>query len=121
MVGLSLSKIVFMKKRLKEKFGVVGVVAGRYVEAGYSVRIGFDTAAGKVDIIAKKGGQTLVIDVVEGKTVVDVAKIEEIVRKAKSINGKPVLILYGSGPRISDNAREKARELSVELRRIRPS
>ena len=116
---MSLARIVFMKKKLSRKFGVVGKVAGRYLEAGWSVHIGFETGAGTVDILAKKEGQVLAIDVVDGSVRVGPDAVEAIARKASRLRAKPVLVLYGSGPRLTEEAKAKARELGVTVRRVR--
>ncbi len=116
---MSLARIVFMKRKLTRKFGVVGKVAGRYIEAGYSVHIGFPTPLGELDIVAKKGGTTLAITVINGSVTVDASKVEEAAKKARSINAKPVVVLYGSGPRLSDEAKKRAEEEGVVIRRVR--
>ncbi len=116
---MSLARIVFMQKKLSKKFGVVGKVAGRYLEAGFSVHIGFETPEGRVDIVAKKEGQVLAIDVVDGAVKIEPETVEVVAKKARSINAKPVLVLYGAGPKLTDEAKAKAKELGVQLRRIR--
>ena len=116
---MSLGRIVFTKKKLSRKFGVVGKVAGRYVEAGFTVHVGFKTAEGEVSFIAKRGGQVYAVDVVNGSVDVGPATVEAIARKAASIKARPVLVLYGSGPRLTDDAKKKAEELGVLIRRVR--
>ncbi len=118
---MALSRIVFMSKKLREKFGVEGIVASRYLEAGYSVRIGFNTPRGRLSIIAKKEGKVLAIDVVHEKRLVTSNDIVEISEKAKSINAKPILVIYGRGPKVSNEAKEKAKELGVEIKFIKTS
>ncbi len=117
---MSLARIVFLQKKLREKYGVEGYVAGLYLEAGYSVEVGFATGEGRVAVKAVKGGEVLAVDVLTEKKVYGVEAVEAIARKAKSIGAKPVLVLYGSGPRLSKEALEKARELGVRVRRVRP-
>ncbi len=116
---MSLARIVFMQKKLSRKFGVVGKVAGRYLEAGYSIHVGFDTPEGRVDIVAKKEGQVLAIDVVDGSVRVGPDTVEAVARKARSINAKPVLVLYGSGPKLTEEAKSRAKELGVSIKRVR--
>ncbi len=117
---MSLARIVFMQKKLRERFGVEGYVAGLYLEAGYNVNVGFETGEGRVSVRAVKGGEVLAIDVLGEKRVYGPDVVEAIARKAKSIGAKPVLVLYGSGPSLSKEALEKARELGVRVRRVRP-
>ncbi len=117
---MSLARIVFTQRKLREKFGPVGYVAGLYVEAGYNVTVGFETPKGRVDVRAVKGGEVYAIDVLLEKRVYGPDVVEAIAEKAKSINAKPVLVLYGAGPELSKDAVEKARELGVKVRRVRP-
>ncbi|AEM39383.1 hypothetical protein Pyrfu_1526 [Pyrolobus fumarii 1A] len=117
---MSLARIVFMQKKLREKFGPEGYVAGLYVEAGYSVKVGFETSEGRVSIRAEKEGTIYAIDVLTESKVYGPEVVEAIAKKAKSINAKPVLVLYGSGPKLSKEAMEKAKELGVKVRRVRP-
>ncbi|HIP65286.1 MAG TPA: hypothetical protein EYH08_02005 [Pyrodictium sp.] len=116
---MSLARIVFLKKKLEKKYGAIGKVAGRYVEAGYTVNIGFQTAKGSIDIVAKKEGQILAIDVITESVKVGTDVIEKLKEKAASINAKPVLVLYGSGPQLQKEALKRAEELGVEIRRVR--
>jgi len=117
---MTLAEIVFQRKKLEEKYGVEGKVAGLYVEAGYDVRMGFNTGKGRLSFVAKKGGQLLAVDVVVASKTVGRDAVEAIAEKAKTINAKPVLVLYGAGPKLSDEAKAAARELGVEIRRVRP-
>ena len=117
---MTFAEIVFQKKKLEEKYGVEGKVAGFYVEAGYDVRMGFNTSKGRLSFIAKKGGQLLAVDVVAASKVLGRDAVEAIAEKAKAIKAKPVLVLYGAGPKLSDEAKTAARELGVEIRRVRP-
>ncbi len=117
---MSLARIVFLQKKLREKYGPRGYVAGLYLEAGYHVIVGFPTAKGEVDVRAVKGGESYAIDVLVEKRVYGPEVVASIAEKAKSINARPVLVLYGNGPRLSKEALEKARELGVRVRRVRP-
>ena len=117
--GMSLARIVFTSRKLAEKYGVEGKVAGKYVEAGYSVRMRFETAAGTVSFVAKKESTILAVDVIDGTITVTAEHVKKLAEKAKSINAKPVLVLYGSGPRLTDEAKKTASELGVTIRRVR--
>ncbi len=116
---LSLARIRYMQKVLEEKHGIKGVVAGRYIEAGYNVVFDFKTPHGTLDIVATKGGDRVAIDVVWESKEVSSSDIENLVNKAKSINARPVLVLYGDGPRITDEVKRKAQEMKVIVKRIR--
>ncbi|HIP65103.1 MAG TPA: hypothetical protein EYH08_01065 [Pyrodictium sp.] len=116
---MSLARIVFLKKKLERKYGVIGKVAGRYVEAGYTVNVGFQTSKGHIDIVAKKEDQILAIDVITDSVKVGVDAVEKLKEKATAINAKPILVLYGAGPQLQEEALRKAEELGVEVKRVR--
>ncbi len=117
---MSLARIIFLQKKLREKYGPEGYVAGLYLEAGYNVTVGFETGKGRVSVKAVKGGETLAIDVLVDKRVYGPEVVQAIAEKAKSIGARPVLVLYGAGPELSKDALEKAKELGVKVRRVRP-
>ncbi len=116
---MSLARIVFEKKKLEKRYGVEGRVAGLYVEAGYSVAMRFNTPAGTLSFVAKKEGQMLAVDVVSGSVRVGADTVKNLASKASSIKAKPVLILYGSGPVLTEEARKAAQEEGVAIRRVR--
>ena len=116
---MSLARIVFEKRKLESRYGVAGRVAGLYVEAGYSVTMNFPTPNGPVSFVARKSGETLAVDVVAGAVKVGPDVVENLVSKALSIKAKPVLVLYGSGPVLSEEAKAKASEAGVKVRRVR--
>ncbi len=117
---MTLAEIVFTSKKLAEKYGVEGRVAARYVEAGYSVRMRFPTPKGTVSFVAKKESQVLAVDVISGSRRVTGNDVRSIAEKARAINAKPVLALYGAGPKLDEDAKKLAAELGVSLRRFRP-
>jgi len=82
---MSLAKIRFVQKALIEKYGNVGIVASRYLEAGFSVRVNHPTHLGS----------------------------------AKLVRAKPILVLYGNGPKLSDELFRFCKERGVKIRRIR--
>ena len=116
---MSLAKIKFTQKLLKEKFGVKGIVAGRYLEAGYHVKVDYEASKGKVDIYAIKENDKFAIKVIEKNTLVTVDEVKDLVEKAKTLNAKPVLILYGLGPKLTDEILRAINELNVKIRRMR--
>ena len=116
---MSLARIRFLQRKLEEKYGPKGYIAGLYVEAGFDVTVDFPVAGSTVDILAKKGGTLYAIDVLMDKRVYGPEVVERIVEKAKKLNATPVLVLYGAGPSLSKEAMEKAREAGVRVRRVR--
>ncbi len=116
---MRLAKVEFLKKKLAKRYGIIGRVAGRYVEAGYSVEISHNTKSGVIDVVARKGGSILAITVIHGSVKVSPSHVEGAARRAKHLGAKPVLVLYGRGPKVTQEAVDKAAELGVELKRVR--
>ncbi len=116
---MSLARIVFLKKKLAEKYGVEGKVAGRYIEAGYSVRMKPRTRHGELSFLAYKGSQKLAVDIIYTKKEVSTEELENLRKKAELLKAKPILVLYGTAPRIKPELREKIEELGISIRRVR--
>ncbi len=115
---MSLAEIRFLQKRLEEKYAEIGKVAGKYIEAGYTVNVKkIKTPKGVIDIVAKKS-ETYAIDVYKKTGPVPVSIVEEITEKARTINAKPVLVLWGKGPKITQEVLKKAEELGVKIKRF---
>ncbi len=116
---MSLAEIRFIQKKLKEKYGNIGVIAGKYVEAGYSVNVRrTKTSKGIIDIVAIKGGEKLAIDVYDKTGVISPDIIEGVYEKAKQVNAKPILAIWGRGAKISSEALSRAKELDVKIKRF---
>ncbi|NPA04784.1 MAG: hypothetical protein GXO09_01635 [Crenarchaeota archaeon] len=117
---MTTAREAFVAKKLRQRYGVVGSVAGLYVRAGYSVRVGVQTKAGVADVFAVKEGVKLAIKVLTeskpyGRDVVELAK-----KIAGELGAKPVIVLYGAGPRLTEEAVKAAEEAGVSVRRVRP-
>jgi len=114
------AKARFISKLFRERYGVIGVVAGRYVSAGYGVK--FNIRSGEVvfDIVALKENEKLAIKVYNGRVVLEIEDVNKIIDAAKNVNAKPVIILYGRGPKVSDELINKLDEIEISIRRIRP-
>ena len=116
---MSLAEIRFLQKKLKEKYGEVGIVAGKYLEAGFSVNIRkVKTPKGVIDIVAIKGGEKLAIDVYVRSGKLPLNVVEEVYEKAKHIGAKPVLALWGRGVEVDEDVIKKVKELGVIIRRF---
>ncbi|MET1160835.1 MAG: restriction endonuclease [Thermoprotei archaeon] len=110
----------FIVNRLLEKGGVVNKVATRYVAAGFNVRV--KPNINDIDIIAirnTKMGERYGIKVLHEKREYGVEVVNRVLETCKQHSLKPVLILYGSGPRLSEEALNRAREEGVIVKRIR--
>ena len=109
----------FEAKLLKQKYGVIGAVAGRYRTAGYSVEVKSTSEEDAINFIAKKRGERLGVKVVISAGRVGVEVVERLAAKAKEEGLKPILVLYGAGPKVDSKVIEKANELGVSIRRVR--
>ncbi len=116
---MSLAKIRFVQKALMEKYGSIGIVASRYLEAGFSVRVNHPTRLGPVHIIASGNGMRLAIEVFSEPRDVPRDVVEKLIEKAKLVRAKPILVLYGNGPKLSDELYRFCREHGIKVRRIR--
>ena len=110
----------FLWRKLRSKYGVVGEVAGRYIAAGYSVRIGVKCGDLVFEIVASKGGQKLAIKVYSGSKTVSLDDIDVVKKASERIGARPVIVLYGRGARLSSDVVEKIDELGVSIKRIKP-
>ncbi|MET1102121.1 MAG: hypothetical protein ABWW69_06590 [Pyrodictiaceae archaeon] len=115
---MSLARIVFAQKKLRKRYGYKGSVAGRYLEAGFSVRLNIRTKSGVLDILAVKGSTRLAIDV---RTIDEVREddLASLAEKAKSLKAKPVLVVYGAGGKLDDKVVSKAHEYGILIKRVR--
>ncbi|MEB3765683.1 MAG: hypothetical protein GSR77_05925 [Desulfurococcales archaeon] len=110
----------FEAKKLASKYGSVGKVAASYRTAGYKISENIDINPGaKYNFIASKKGEKLVVKVYEKSSNVPVEVLDNLASAAKELGGKPLLVLYGAGPKLTGEIREKAKELGVSIRRLR--
>lgn len=116
---MSLARIKFIQKSLIEKYGILGNVASKYIEAGLNVRILHPTRYGPIHIVVNGNNIRLAIEVFAESREVPREVVEKIVEKAKLIKAKPVLILYGDGPKLTDEVFELCRKYGVKVRRLR--
>ncbi|MEB3860842.1 MAG: hypothetical protein GSR84_01305 [Desulfurococcales archaeon] len=114
---MTTAREAFEAKALRRKYGVVGSVAARYRTAGYRVEV---LGGGAADFVARRRGEALAVKVYSRSGLVPASVVEELASYASSHGLKPVLALYGGGPRLSEDAAEKARGLGVSVRRVRP-
>ena len=118
---MSLARIRSMQKKLIRRYREIGIVASRYVEAGLHVRVMHPTRYGHIHVLATGNRQRLAIDVYKNAGEVDEEFVNRLVEKARLLKAKPILILYGDGPRISGDTYKKLIELGVKVRRIKSS
>jgi len=110
----------FEARKLEARYGVVGKVAARYRRAGYEVKVESAEASADVHFTAKRRGELLIAKVYWAAGRVPVEAAEAIARVANEKGGKPLLVLYGAGPKSHADLVSKAKELGVSLKRVRP-
>jgi predicted RecB family endonuclease len=116
---MTTAKEAFEAKKLAQKYGVIGKVAGRYRESGYKVDVLTTDDEADYNFTAVKKGEKLAIKVYHKSGTVPVEVVEKLAGKSKEEGFKPILILYGAGPKLTEQVSAKAGELSVSIRRVR--
>ena len=116
---MTTAREAFEAKKLAQKYGVIGKVAGRYREAGYKVDVLTTDEEVPYHFTAVKKGEKLAIKVYHKSGGVPVEVVEKLAEKAKEEDYKPILVLYGAGPKLSEPVLTKAGELGVSIRRVR--
>jgi len=114
------AKEEFEARKLEARYGVVGKVAARYRRAGYEVRVESTEEGASSHFTAKRKGELLVAKVYWSPGRVPLEAVEAVAKAAGERGGKPILVLYGAGPRSHADLIAKAKELGVSLRRVRP-
>ena len=93
-------------------------VAKRYVKGGYKVKKHYIIKHGEIDILAKRGKETLAIEVKSGKPVITSTIIRKLVQKARSLKAKPVLALTSNKFKITSKARKEIKKYKVRIKRL---
>jgi len=108
----------FEAKKLASKYGVPGKVAALYRMAGYRVDMISSEPDAPVHFKASKRRDHLAVRVYWKPGKVPPEVVEELASTAGGSH-RPVLVLYGAGPRADEGLIEKARGLNVKIRRVR--
>lgn len=116
---MTTAREAFEARKLAEKYGVIGRVAGRYREAGYQVEVIATDEDSAYNFTAEKSGERLAVKVAVKPGQVPVEVLEKLAGQASEHGYKPVLVLYGSGPKLAGAASARAGELKVSVRRAR--
>jgi hypothetical protein len=116
---MATAKARYLQKVFEEKYGVIGKVAGKYLEAGYSIEFMHPTRYGKVHILARKEGKILAIEVIDKSGNVDENVVKTFLEKAKLLKAKPILVLYSDGPKITENLYKFCIDNGIKIRRIK--
>ena len=116
---MTTAREAFEAKLLASRYGPVGKGAANYRAAGYQVRIVDATAREPVSFIAWKKGERLAIRVIVASGPVKAEAVNGLKEAAEKESAKPILVLYGRGPKLTSEALEAARQAGVSLRRFR--
>lgn len=117
---LTSAKQKFIINKLLKKGGVLNKVASRYIESGFKVRI--QPSIDKIDIIACKGGEKYGLKVFYQKKVITKKDIEDFLKKCIENSLKPVIVIYGNGPVLSQELlKEETREFLIKRIRTEDS
>lgn len=103
-------------KRLVKNNGVLGRVAARYIEAGFRVKL--DPGIEGLDIVAVKEGVKLGVKVLTNPKLVE-GSVEKLKSSCEKHGFKPVLVLYGSVPKLNKEVLDKLVENGVIVKRVR--
>ena len=106
----------FEARKLEARYGVPGRVAALYRRAGFQVKM---ADGGSIDFVAWRKGEKLAVKVYQASGQVPVDVVEALAEEAGKQGAKPVLALYGAGPRLSGEAREAVKQKGVSVRRVR--
>lgn len=109
----------FEAKKLAARYGVVGKVAALYRTAGYQVEVERAEPGADYNFVAWRRGEKLVVAVYSRAGQVPEEALDRLANAARERGGRPVLVLYGAGPKSTGALVGKARELGVSLRRVR--
>ncbi len=110
---------VFEAKKLESKYGVVGKVAARYRMAGYAIEVVDEKEGAPVNFIASKKGEKLAVKVVYKSGKVARGLVDKLAEESNKAGARPVLVLYGAGPRVTNELLETIRASGIGLRRVR--
>jgi len=113
------AKEAFEAKKLASKYGVPGKVAARYRMAGYNIEMLSAEPDADAHFKAVKRRESLIVRVYWSSTKVP----EDVLERLANVAGKSlkaVLVLYGAGPRVTEEFLNKAKELGISVKRVRP-
>lgn len=93
-------------------------IAKRYEKAGFDVQKRKFTAAGEIDILAKRNKERYAIEVKHSnrRRVITSSEVKKINKKARTVSAKPVLILSGKSE-LSKKGKEEANKSGTRVRR----
>ncbi|PLJ78066.1 hypothetical protein [Infirmifilum sp. SLHALR2] len=116
---MTLARIRYLVRQLSKKYKAIGRVAGKYLEAGFSVRINHPTHLGNAHIVAQGNGQKILVEVYYSSSPLKAEDVRKVAEKAKLLKAKPVIALYGRRTPVTPEALAEAAKLGVKVKRVR--
>ena len=116
---MATARQLFEAKKLASKYGVVGKVAGRYVTAGFDVKVESTEEGAAYNFTAARKGEKYLVKVYARSGLVPVEVVDKLAEEASKAGARGVLVLYGAGPSLRGEALERAKEKGVTVRRVR--
>ncbi len=110
----------FEARLLASRYGPIGRVAGNYRMAGFQVKVIGTDEESPVNFLAwKKGGERFAVKVVVRSGEVKKEEVEALIKEAEKNGARPILFLYGRGPKMPRDLAEEARSKGLAVRRFR--
>jgi len=116
---MSLARIRMLEKTLIKKYGEIGRVAALYLEAGAHVRLMHPTRYGPIHILVYKDGSRYAVEVVKEKNRMCKETLETLLKKAELVKAKPILVIYGDLPLLSEELYKFCKEHGIKIKRVK--
>ncbi|MEZ0346094.1 MAG: hypothetical protein ABWK01_06060 [Infirmifilum sp.] len=120
---MTLARIRYLQRQLAKKYGVIGRVASRYLEAGLSVRLNHPTRLGPAHLVVQGNGKKLLVEVYNNPTPLKPEDVRRVAEKARLLRATPVIVVYGERRRrqLTPEAKAEAASLKVKIKYISSS
>lgn len=113
---LTSAKQKFVINKLLEKGGVLNKVATKYIESGFKVKV--SPKFENIDIVAHRGDIKYGLKVFYEKKIINKNDLENFIKKCSELGYKPIVVLYGNGPRLSQELLGETRDFIVKRIRV---
>ncbi|MDK6029163.1 hypothetical protein QPL79_07285 [Ignisphaera sp. 4213-co] len=110
---------IYLMKKLEERYGSVGKVAGRYLAAGLSVEFMHPTRYGPIHIVVRGNNSVFAIDVFDKPGKLSIDDVKTLIEKARLIKAKPILFLYSSAAKVDDDVYKFCIENGVKIKMLK--
>jgi hypothetical protein len=109
----------YLSNLYKRKYGAIGEVASKYIEAGYSVEFMYPTRYGAIHIVARGNNQVFAIEVFDKPSTISIDVVNSLLEKSKLIKAKPILAIYSNDPRLTDDVYRFCVENGIKIKRVK--